>query len=149
MSVQESPVEAWVSRGLLQGGGTECSSACMGPFEEGHPYLHYLHHSLASDQATGICLILPSTENWIKGLLSMAPPIRTRPSFPLSLSHQEASINLLSFSSEGRQMENHNHRKLTSLITWTTALSNSVKLWAMPGRATQDEHVMVESSDKT
>ena len=26
----------------------------------------------------------PSTENWIKDLLSMAPPIRIRPSFPLS-----------------------------------------------------------------
>ena len=33
--------------------------------------------------------------------------------------------------------------------TWTTALSNSMKLWAMPGRATQDGWVMVESSDKT
>ena len=43
MSVQESPAEAWVSGGLLQGGGTECS---IGSFEEGCPYLHYLHHSL-------------------------------------------------------------------------------------------------------
>ena len=51
--------------------------------------------------------------------------------------------------SEGRQNEDHNHRKLTNLITWTTALSNSAKLWAMPGRATQDGWVMVESSDKT
>ena len=30
--------------------------------------------------------------------------------------------------SEGRQNENHNHRKLTKVITWTTTLSNSVKL---------------------
>ena len=29
--------------------------------------------------------------------------------------------------SEGRQNENHNHRKLIKLITWTTALSNSMK----------------------
>ena len=50
--------------------------------------------------------------------------------------------------SEGRQTENHNHRKLTNLITWTTALANSLKLWAMPCRATQDGWVMVESSDK-
>ena len=49
---------------------------------------------------------------------------------------------------EARQTENHHHRKLTNLITWTTALSNSMKLWAMPCRATQDGHVMVESSDK-
>ena len=36
------------------------------------------------------------------------------------------------------------------LITWTVwSLSNSMKLWAMPCRATQDKRVMVESSDKT
>ena len=78
----------------------------------------------------------------------MAPPIRTRPSFPLSLSHQDASISLLSSSIRG-QTENHSHRKLTNLITWTTTLSNSVKLGAMPYRGTQDRLVMVESSDKT
>ena len=43
-----------------------------------------------------------STENWIKDLLSMASSIRTRPSFPLSLSHQEAFISLLSFSIRGQ-----------------------------------------------
>ena len=43
----------------------------------------------------------------------------------------------------------HNHRKLTTLITWTTALSSSMKLWAMLCRATQDRRVMVESSGKT
>ena len=32
---------------------TECGSVCMGPFEGGHHYLHYFHHSLASDQITG------------------------------------------------------------------------------------------------
>ena len=51
MSVQKSPAEAWVSSGLLQGGGTECISTCMGPFEGGHHHLHYLHHSLVSGQA--------------------------------------------------------------------------------------------------
>ena len=39
-------------------------------------------------------------------------------------------------TSEGRQNENYNHRKLIKLITWTTALSNSVKLshdvWGHP-----------------
>ena len=49
----------------------------------------------------------------------------------------------------GRQIENHNHRKLTNLITWTTALSNSMKLWTMLCRATQNGQVMVDSSDKT
>ena len=45
----------------------------------------------------------PSTENWIKVLLSKALPIRTKPSFPLSQSlYQEASISLLSFSVRGQ-----------------------------------------------
>ena len=43
----------------------------------------------------------------------------------------------------------HNHRKLIKLITWTIALSDSMKLGAMPCRATQDGWVMVESCDKT
>ena len=33
-------------------GATECSSACMGPFEQGLHYLQYLHHTLASGQIT-------------------------------------------------------------------------------------------------
>ena len=33
--------------------GTECDSVCTGPFEGGRHYLHDLHHSLASGQATG------------------------------------------------------------------------------------------------
>ena len=49
---------------------------------------------------------------------------------------------------DGRQTEKHNHRKITNLITRTTALSNSMKLWAMPCRTTQDRWVTVESSDK-
>ena len=53
----------------------------------------------------------------------------------------------LPLPSEGRQNENHNHRKLTNLTTWTTALSNSMKLshamWGHP-----DERVMVERSDR-
>ena len=97
----------WVSRSLqwrrgsvvacCRVGGTECS---MRHFNGGRHYLYYFHHSLASGQITGREY---SPAHWqkIKDLLSMAPPIRTRPSFPLSLSHQEASINLLFFSIRG------------------------------------------------
>ena len=35
------------------------------------------------------------------------------------------------------------------MIIWIMGLWNSMKLWAMPCRATQDRGVMVESSDKT
>ena len=80
----------------------------------------------------------------------MACPSEQDPVSPtVSLSHQEASINLLSLSLRGRQKENHNQRKLIKLITWTTALSNSMKLGTMACRATQDRWVMVESSCKT
>ena len=35
------------------------------------------------------------------------------------------------YLSEGKQNENHNHRKQTKLITWSIDLSNSMKPWAM------------------
>ena len=49
VSVQEYLAEVWVSGGLLQVGGTERSSTCMGSFERGRRYLHYFHHSLVSN----------------------------------------------------------------------------------------------------
>ena len=79
----------------------------------------------------------------------MACPTEQDPVSPtVNLSHQEASISLSPSPSEGRQTENHSHRKLTHLITWTTALSNSMKLGVMPCRVTQDGQVMVENSGK-
>ena len=79
----------------------------------------------------------------------MALSFRTRPKSPTANpSHQEASIASYPYPSEGRQKENLKHRKLTKLITWITVLSNSMKLWAMPCRATQDRRIMVESSHK-
>ena len=125
-------------------GSVVACSACMGPFEGGCHYLHYLHHSLASSQTTGREHI-PTHQQTIglKIYWAWPCPSEQNPVSPsVSLSHQEASISLLSLTE-------HNHRKLTKLITWTTALSNSMKLWAMPCRATQDGWVMVESSDKT
>ena len=41
-------------------GGTECGSACMGPFEGGRHYLHYLHHSLAPGKQQGGNIAPPS-----------------------------------------------------------------------------------------
>ena len=79
----------------------------------------------------------------------MAPPTRARP-FTSQPVPPIKKLPQTSYPhpSEGRQNENHNHRKLTNLITWTTALSNWMKLWAMSCRATQDGQVMMESSDK-
>ena len=87
MSVQESVEEA-----CCRAGGTDCIIASMGPFEGGRHHI-FIISTIVWPQVTGT----QSTEDWIKNLLSMALPIRTRPSFPLSLSHQEASISLLTF----------------------------------------------------
>ena len=106
---------------------------CMGPFEGGHHYLHYLHHSLASGQITWR-EHSPALQQKIglKIFWAWSCPSEQDPVFPsVSLSHQEASISLLFLSIRGRQNENHNHRNLTKLITCTTPLSNSRKLWAM------------------
>jgi len=63
--------------------------ACR-PFEG----LHYLHHSLISYQITRRdTQPHPSTENWLKDLLSMALPTRTRPSFHLSQSLPSGSFH--------------------------------------------------------
>ena len=53
VSLPESPVEAWLDGGLVQGWGSACSSACTGRFEGGHHYLPYLHASFLSGQTTG------------------------------------------------------------------------------------------------
>ena len=76
-------------------------------------------------------------------------PPEQDPVFPTSsTSYQEAFTSYYLHPSEGQQNENHNHRKLTKLITWITTLCNSMKLWAMLCRVTQNGWVMVESSDK-
>ena len=89
----------------------------------------------------------PSTENWIKGFLSMAPSIRVRPRFSHSQSLPSGSFHkpLILIHQREDRIET---RKLTKLITWITALSNSMKLWAMSDKATQDGWVMVESSNE-
>ena len=73
----------------------------------------------------------------------MALPTRARPSFPHSQSLPSGSMH--SHPSEGRQNGSHNHRKWTKMV----ALYNSMKLWSMPYRTTQDGWLMAERDDKT
>ena len=53
MSIEESLAEVRIGSGPLQGWGHYVQQCIMGPFEGGHHYLHYLHHSLVSGQTTG------------------------------------------------------------------------------------------------
>ena len=71
--------------------------------------------------------------SWLS-IFAFQSPIMKRTSYP--------------YLSESRQNENHNHRKVTKLITWTTALAqwNYEPCHVGPRK---DGRVMVESSDKT
>ena len=73
-------------------------------------------------------------------------PSEQDPFYPTA--SQEASISLSSLSIRGQTVWKPQSQKTTRLITWITTLSNSMKLWAIRCRATQDGWVMVESSDK-
>ena len=53
VSIQEPQQRRELTVACCSVGDTECSSACLGPFEGGKHYLHYLHHGLASGQITG------------------------------------------------------------------------------------------------
>ena len=90
-------------------------------------------------------VLLMNTQDWspLDGLLGS--PCSPRDSQVSSTTPQFKSINssalsfLYSPTREGIRGQtdwNHNHRKLTNLITWTTALSNSMKLshavWGHP-----------------
>ena len=93
---------SWVSRSLkwklgsamacCRAGGSEGSSAWMGPAEGGHHCLHYLHHSSAPGQAAGR-EHSPAHQQKIKDLLTMFPPTRKRPSFHLSQSLPSGSFH--------------------------------------------------------
>ena len=69
-------------------------------------------------------------------------------SLSVSLSHQEASISLLSFSIRGQTDWKPQSQVSNQSDHIDHSLFNSMKLWAMPCRATQDGWVMVGSSDK-
>ena len=127
-----SSVLAWRIPGMAEPGGL----LPVGSHRVGHDWSDLAAAAANSREGTQLH---PPTENWIKDFLSMAPPIWTRPSIPLSLSIPSGSFHKPFYPSpsEGRQTENYHHRKLTNIITWTTALSNSVKLWSMPCRATK------------
>ena len=75
---------SWECPGVSGGGGstgvccrvrgTECGSACMEPFEGGHHYLHYLHHSLPSGQKTGREQVMPMNRARAAAMAHRAQP---------------------------------------------------------------------------
>ena len=135
------------SQGYWQHQSWEAWHAGISPFEGGCHYHHYPYHSLASVKLQGGNTALPINRKLDLRLTdhALAHHNKTQFSPPPVGKPEKASYP---HASEGRQNENHYHRKLTKLITWTTTLPNSMKLWAMKCQATQERWVMVKSLDK-
>ena len=89
-------------------------------------------------------------DNWVtevaQSCLTLCDPMDCTCKASLSFTN---SISLLFLSIRGQTEWKPQSQKQTKLITWTIALSNSMNLWSMLCRATQDGEVMVESSGKT
>ena len=94
----------WVSLGVPGGGvGHQCADAGLGALSAAVPAwdpwkevaIICITSTLVLSQVKqqGGKQPCPSTENWIKHLLSMVPPIRTRPSFPHSQSLPTGSFH--------------------------------------------------------
>ena len=149
---QESPVEMRVGGGLLQGQGHWLQQCMHGTCWRRCHYLHYLHHVWPQVKQQGGNTASPNKENWMKDLLSMVTPIRTRPSVPLSQSLPSGSFHkpLILLHQRADRLKttitedkpNWSHGPQPCLTQWNYE-------WAMPWRATQGRWVMLECSDKT
>ena len=92
VSVQESLAEARVGGGLLQGLGMSAAVHARDFLKE--VTIIFITSTIVWPQENTQKGTQPhlSAENWIKDLLSMAQPIRTRPSFPHSQSLPSGSF---------------------------------------------------------
>ena len=86
VSLQEAPVEAWITSGLLQGQWHGVQHCVHGIFWRTSPLSSLPPPFGLRSSNRERTQPHPSTENRTKDLLSMAPPFRTRPSFPHSQS---------------------------------------------------------------
>ena len=99
VSVWESPAELWVNSGLLWVKSIDYNS----PGSRGMLAKFFLKEATITTTTPTIVWpqvklrqgtqLHPSAENWIKNLLSMALPTRTRPSFPYSQSFPSGNFH--------------------------------------------------------
>ena len=103
VSVQESLAEVWVGSDLFRVGALSVAVCAWDLLKE--VTIIFINTTIVWPQVKSRegTQLHPLTENWIKDLLRMARPSEQDPVFPsVSLSHQEASISLLSFFIRGR-----------------------------------------------
>ena len=129
VSVQETLVEVLFFLDEPPAVGSPGTEYYTSPFEGGPHYLHYPYQSLASGQTTGR-EHSPTHQKKIglKIYRAWPHPLEQNPVSPLVSPIRKLAEASYHYPSECRQNENLNHRKLTKLITWTTALFNSMKL---------------------
>ena len=134
----------------LQHASPPCPSPTPGVHSDSHPLNQWCHSLPQVNNMEGTQLH-PSTENWIKDLLSMALPTRARPSFLHSLPLPSGSFHepLILIHQRGERMkttitENQQNWSLGSqpcLLQW----NNEPRHVGLP----KTRQVMVESYDKT
>ena len=103
MSVQESPAEVWVVVAYCRVGALSVAVPAWDLLKK--VAIIFITSTIVWPQINNRegTQPHPSTENWMKDLLSMAPAIRTRPSFQLSqFVPSERFHSLLSFSIRGQ-----------------------------------------------
>ena len=136
MSVQESPVEASVNRGLPWGPERWLRQCWQKSFWRRLPLLP-LPHSFVSGHTTGREHSAYWQKIGLKIYWAWPHPSEQDPDSPTARpSHQYASTSLVSFSIRGQAEWKPQSQKTNQ----TDHLGHSlvVKLWAMPCRATQD-----------
>ena len=136
---------------LEAGSGTLSAAVCAGDFLKEVAIIFITSTIVWSGQTTGR-EHSPAHQQKIvlKFYWAWAHPSEQDPVSPtVSLSYQEASISLLSLPFIGQTEWKPQSQRIIQLIMWTTTLSNSVKLWAMPYRATQKRQIMVEKTLST
>ena len=90
-----------------------------------------------------------SVENNSRKNEEMKPKQKRQPTkLIFAMIHQESSTSFLSLSIRGQTEWKSQSQKTNQSNHMDHSLSNSMKIWAMPYRATQGRWVMVESLDK-
>ena len=127
---QSAAAAPYLGRGASHHGrpsNLECGVAPLGSPAPAHPLL--LWPQVKNRKETQLH---PSTENWIKDLLSTVPFIRTRPSFPLSQSLPAGSFHkpiiLLHQRADRVWRKGNSLTLLVGMQTSTAAMENSVEI---------------------
>ena len=126
-------------------GAASAAVSAQGPLEEAA--ILFITSSIVWSQANNRegTQLHPQTENWIKDLLSVAPPIRTRPGFP----HIQSLHKPLTLIPQKADRTKPQSQKTNQTDHMDHSLASSMKLRVKPCRAAEDRWDVVESTAQT